>query len=237
MSESIFLRVQRVVSGSVESAIDKAEQWTSGSLARQALRDMDGAIAKARDEVDAALMRRLETEQQLGGQRKELVRLKEQARFALGEGRDDLAEAAVARQIEAERQIGRLTEALGAARIEEARLAESLASLGLRREQMEQQLDGFQSAKRAAQASPEAPPSSRSERKAQRAEAALQRAITAAGGTPPVRQEIDSAAKLAEIARLEKDAAVAERLAALRAVAERPVEAAKPRTRQKRARG
>ena len=56
MNESIFVRVQRVVSGGVESAMDIAEQLSGISLARQAMREMDAAIARTRD--DARIWRR-----------------------------------------------------------------------------------------------------------------------------------------------------------------------------------
>jgi phage shock protein A len=236
MSDSIFVRVQRVVSGGVESAVDLAEQLSGTSLARQALREMDAAIAKAGDDADEALMRRLQAGHQLDTRRKELAKLKEQARFAMGQGRDDLAEAAIARQIEVEQQIDRLAKADADARGDEARIADSIAGLRVRKNQMEEQFAAFQSAQRAAEAEAEAAQGNavRAERKARRAEEALDRAIAAAGGIAGDRTSPEGAAKVAEIARLQKEAAVAERLAALRAAAAGIADAVKkPRAKRR----
>src|SRR3954468_14761138 len=124
MAESIFVRVQKVVSGGLDSAVASAEQLSGTSLMRQAIRDMEDAIAKARDGAEAARARRLQAEHQITGARHQLATLHEQARFALGKGRDDLAEAAIARQIEIEAQIGRLDAARAEAATEERQLEE-----------------------------------------------------------------------------------------------------------------
>ena len=237
MNESIFVRVQRVVSGGVESAIDMAEQLSGTSLARQAMREMDAAIARTRDEADDAMMKRLQAEHQLATQRKNLAALTDQARFALDRKRDDLATAAVARQIEVEQHIERLVKLEADSRAEESRLAESLAALKLRKAQMEEQFEAFQAAQRAANADGEAPGrrNVRAERKAERAEEAFDRAIAAAGGLSGDRASPDAAAKVAEIQKLQKQAAVAERLASLRAAGTSPQPDTRAQARPKRA--
>jgi phage shock protein A len=218
MTESIFVRVQRVVSGGVDSAVDLAETLSGTSLMRQAVRDMHAAMARTRDEADAALTRRLQAEHQLDGHRKQLATLQEQARFALSKGRDDLAEAAVARQIDVEDQIGRIAKVASDSKAEEARLQESLAALRLRTSEMEEQLALFQEAQAAARSAGDAPGRAnvRAERMAERAVEAFDRALKAAGGVAGERARPEAAAKVAEIEALQREAAVAERLAALR---------------------
>ncbi len=219
MADSIFVRVQRVVSGGVGSALDTAERLGSASVMRQAIREMDNAIDKARSDGEAARARRLQADHQLELCRKQLATLKEQARFALGKDRVDLAEAAIARQLEVEAQIASLAKAQAEAAAEEGRLAESVGDLRLRRDQMFEELRAFEAAQRAATIEGDAPGSadSRARRRAERAEEAFERALAAAGvAGGGSRVSPESAAKVSEIEALQKEAAIAERLAALR---------------------
>jgi phage shock protein A len=218
MSDSIFVRVQRVVSGGVGSALDAAERVGGTSVMRQAIREMDAAVEKAHSEREAARTRRLQAEHHLQACRKQLATLKEQARFALGKQRLDLAEAAVGRQIDVEAQIASLTKAESEARFDEGRFGESIDSLKLRRGQMYEELRVFEATQRAASSDCEAPgsPDARVRRRAERAEEAFERALAAAGGMSGGRASPEAAAKVAELEALQKEAAIAERLAALR---------------------
>ena len=218
MAESIFVRVQRVVSGGVGSAIDAAERLSGSSVMRQAIRDMDSAIEKARVEGDSARTKRLQAAHRLQECRKQLATLKEQARFALGKDRPDLAEAAIARQLDVEAQIGSLAKAETEAGAVERRLEESAAELKLRRGQMYDELRSFEAAQRAGSVGGEGPesPDSRLQRRAERAQEAFERAMDAAGGLGAGRASPEAAAKVAELEALQKEAAIAERLAALK---------------------
>lgn len=217
MSDSIFVRVQRVVSGGVGSALDAAERLSGTSVMRQAIREMDAAVDKADSERESARARRLQADHHLQACRKQLATLKEQARFALGKQRLDLAEAAVGRQIDVEAQIASLTKAESEARADERRFGESVDALKLRRGQMYEELRAFEATQRAAASDCEAPgsPDARVQRRAERAEEAFERALAAAGGLSGGRASPDAAAKVAELEALQKEAAIAERLAAL----------------------
>jgi phage shock protein A len=184
MADSIFVRVQRVVSGGVDSAVEAAERLSAASVMRQAIRDMDGAVDKALAEGDSARARRLQAAHRLQECRKQLATLKDQARFALGKNRVDLAEAAIARQLDVEAQIASLAKAERDAAAEERRLEGKAAELKLRRGQMVDELRGFEAAQSAASTGDEAPgsPDARLQRRAERAQEALERAMEAAGG-------------------------------------------------------
>lgn len=219
MSDSIFVRVQRVVTGGVGSALDAAERIGGGtSVMRQAIRDMDCAIERARAEGEGARARRLQAAHRLQDCRKQLATLKDQARFALGKDRLDLAEAAIARQIDVETQIAALAKAETEAAAAERRLEESAAELKLRRGQMHDELRGFEAAQRAGSSGGDAPgsPDARLQRQAERAQEAFERAMDSAGGQNGGRASPEAAAKVAELEALQKEAAIAERLAALR---------------------
>ena len=213
MAESVLKRVQRVVSAGVESAVDAAESLSGGSLMREAIREVDRAIEKLAADRQGARTRRLQAEHQQQTCRDALASLEEQARFALQKGRDDLAQAAVVRQLELETQIGRLAVMREEAAEEEKALDQSLTALRQRKAQMEADLRALEAARRAATA--EAGPGARLDAKVTKAEAAFGRGISAAGGL----RGVDAAAAVDEIEELRKQQVVADRLAALREAA------------------
>ena len=75
-------------------------------------------------------------------------------RFALAEGRDDLAEAAIARQLDFEAQAEKLKAAEAEAGQDTCRLEEGLAALATRKSQMEEALASFETAQRQAACEP-----------------------------------------------------------------------------------
>jgi phage shock protein A len=152
--------------------------------------------------------------------RQRLAGLDEKARFAIGEGREDLAEAAIARQLDFEAQVERLEAVQSEAAAEAGRLEECLASLNARKAQMEEALAAFESARRDAALGGDGPrrPDRQSERRVERAEAAFDRAMGAARGAPGIAPtDPQAAAKVAELEVLQRSAIIAQRLAALRA--------------------
>lgn len=108
MADSIFVRVQRVLSVGVESAAGAAERACGGGLMREAIQQVDRSADEISDELHAAKARRDQAGCRQKGLRARLATLAEQARFAVGKGRDDLAEAALARQLDYEAEIARV---------------------------------------------------------------------------------------------------------------------------------
>lgn len=222
MAESIFVRVRRVISASIEDAVDAMERAGGSSVMREAIREVDRAIDEVRAEQEAATARKLQAMRQQRLFRDKLAALEEQARFAMAEKRDDLAEAAVSRQIDFEAQAQRLDTVQTDASSEATRLEECLVALTQRKSQMEEALAAFELAQRDAALGGEGPtrPDRQTERKVNRAEEAFDRAMAAAGGVAGVsRADAQAAAKVAEIATLQKSAAIAQRMAALRSAA------------------
>jgi phage shock protein A len=219
MAESTFMRVRRLISASIEDAVDAMERAGGPSVMREAIREVDRAIDDVRAEQEAATARRLQATRQQKMFRDKLAALGEQARFAMAENRDDLAEAAVSRQLDFEAQAERLEAVQAEAASEAARLEECLVALATRKSQMEEALAAFESAQRDAAIGGDGPrrPERCTERKVQRAEEAFDRAMTAAGGVAGAsRADAKTAAKVAELATLQKSAAIAQRMAALR---------------------
>jgi phage shock protein A len=219
MAESIFARISRVLSATVEDAVDRMEQAGGDAVMREAIREADRAIDQVKAQLEATMARRLQAvrQQRLLDQRVE--ELTGKAKFALGEGREDLAEAALSRQIDFEAQGAKLTEVQAQAQEEEKRLEDGLAALKTRKAQMEDALSAYVASKRDAALGGDGPshPERAAEKAIDAAEQAFDRAMTGAGGIGFTRADADTINRVAEIDTMQKSATVAERLAALKA--------------------
>jgi phage shock protein A len=219
MAESIFTRVGRIMSGRLEDRVDEMERSRSDSVMREAIREVDRAIDELRRQQEAAMMRRLQAERQQQTLVKTAAGLTDKAKYALGEGREDLAEGALSRQVELEEQAGKLTAVQEVAKIEEDKLEESLSSLRARKKQMEEALAAFQVAKAESGSGLEATSTvntNEREHRIENAEAAFDRAMTGGGGIGFSRGDAEAINKVAEIDTMSRRATVAERLAALK---------------------
>src|SRR5215831_10793411 len=143
MAESIFARVSRLLSATVEDAVDRMEQAGGDAVMREAIREAERAIDQVKAELESTMARRLQAVRQQKMLTERAEELTAKAKFALGEGRDDLAEAALSRQIDFEAQVKELATLQQQAREEEKRLEDGLAALGARKRQMEDALQAY----------------------------------------------------------------------------------------------
>jgi phage shock protein A len=219
MAESIFARVSRLLSATVEDAVDRMEQAGGDAVMREAIREADRAIDQVKAELESTMARRLQAARQQKMLTERAEELTAKAKFAVSEGRDDLAEAALSRQIDFETQATKLTAVQQQVREEEQRLQDGLAALNARKRQMEDALQAYLISRReAARGGDGAPRPSRSaEQKVDAAEQAFDRAMAGTGGVSFARAEADTINRVAEIDGMQKNATVAERLAALKA--------------------
>ena len=104
MAESIFARVSRLLSATVEDSVDRMEKAGGDAVMREAIREADRAIDQVKAEREATMARRLQAARQQKMFNERVEELTTKARFALSEGREDLAEAALSRQVDFEAQ-------------------------------------------------------------------------------------------------------------------------------------
>lgn len=219
MSESIFVRVKRIVSGSIYDTVDAMERAGGASVMREAIREVERVVDDVKGERDQATASRLQAVRLQGLYKERLNTLQEKAEFAIDQGREDLAEAALHRQVEFEEQIEALAKSEKDAADKERQLEECLASLTVRLEQMAEELNAFEMARVSASAEVAGSVSQerQTERRVERAEAAFDRALSGAGGAMGLsRTNMEHAAKVGEIDAMQKSAVIAERMAALR---------------------
>lgn len=215
MPEPIFIRVRRVLSASAEDAVDALERASGASVMRETIRQ----VARAQDDVrtgqEALAARVAQAKRQQGQVRARIDDLGEKARFALGKDRDDLAEAALSRLLDLEAELARLDRVQADSGEQAVRLDQCASALAQRKAQMEQALAAFEAA-RPDPAPGGGDPERREQalqRKVDRAQETFDRVMAGVGGNPADQPGDEEA----EIDALRRSAAVAERMAALRA--------------------
>jgi phage shock protein A len=221
MSENLVLRVKRLVSGSANGLVDALENAAPEMVMREAIRELDQAIDDVREELGRATASRYQSNRRLAMTKAKHEELTGKARLAVDQGRDDLAEAAIARQLDFEAQMPVLETAINDAAAKQQDLEGYLAALGGRRREMEADLAAFLAAQQAQDtdaATGSAGVAGAVERRAERAQNAFDRALNGGSGTPGMTtSDRETMAKLAELEKVVRRNSVAERLAAVKA--------------------
>ena len=221
MREGLVGRVKRLVSGSVNSVVDAVEAAAPETVMKEALREVDAAIDEVRHELGKTAADKHHAAKRLAASSGKHNDLAEKIEFAVSEGRDDLAQAAIARQLDLEAQMPILEGALRDFSEQEAELEAYIAALTARKREMEEDLDQFVAAQKEAAASSGggAGVAASPEDKATKADRAFNRVLKNASGvsgtTPADR---DTAQKLEELSRIERENRIKERLAKVKAI-------------------
>ncbi|WP_311043662.1 PspA/IM30 family protein [Rhizobium bangladeshense] len=115
-NEGILSRMGRLIAGIANAAIDKAEGVNKIAVIEQAIREIDAAAEEARTDLGKARAEEYRIQSRRDEIAEDMNALDEKIRLAVSSGRDDLAKAGVARQIDLESQIAALDKALADAR-------------------------------------------------------------------------------------------------------------------------
>lgn len=222
MSDNLISRVKRLVSGGVNNIVDAVENSTPETVMKEAIREVDSAIDQVRHELGEVIAAKHLANQRLMETNSKHEDLTGKVNVAVQEGRDDLAEAAIGRQIDLESQIPVIENAIRDAGAQEVELEQYIAALQARRREMEEELRSFEAAQKAANGNINGQnngrPNNNTERSVENAENAFGRVMSSKSGIPgadPV--ERDTASKLAELEKISRENRVHERLAAIKA--------------------
>lgn len=218
MSESIFIRVKRMVSGTVEDAVDAMERAGGTTVMREAIRELDRVVQEAKVERDSVTAKRLQAVRQQRMYKERLEEIQEKAQYAMDQGREDLAEAALHRLIDFEAQVEKLQQIEAETSEQERELEEAVASLEMRKAHLVEELKHFEAAQVEANLDANDPTSSiaSDERRVERIEAAFERAMNGAGGTTNMA-DVENTKSIAEIDMMRKQSDIEARMEALRA--------------------
>jgi phage shock protein A len=223
MSETLTSRVGRLIAGGFHTIVDAVENAGPESVMEQAIREMDSAIADVRTDLGTIEAQRHLAAKRLAEDSSRHDRLSDQAREAIAQQRDDLAQAAVERQIDLEAQMPILETRLTDLAEEKTKLEGYIIALQAKKREMREALADFRKA-REQQASPTGTATGagrqgtsvqvRGDRAAEAFDRIFQRqtGISGMSGTSDA-----TAAKLAELEEMTRKNRIAERLAQLKA--------------------
>lgn len=219
MADSLKARVGRVVAGSMHALLDRLEDLNPQAAMEQALREADGVIDEVRHELGTSSANRHLAQQQHVRLNRSHEDLREQLTQALAAGREDLARAAVARQLDIEAQIPVLETALADLARQEQELQGFTAALLAKRREMQEALAAFRQSRAAGVSAAQPPGAAGVEQRLAQVTEAFDRVYqrhTGLAGTQP-SGDVDQAARLAELEALVRDHQIAERLARIKA--------------------
>jgi phage shock protein A len=221
MSESLVLRVKRLISGSVNGVVDALETANAEVVMREAVREIERATDDVREELARTITTRHQTNRLLEHTKGKLIELTDRAKLAVDQARDDLAEAALSRQLDLEAEIPVHKAKVVELTAKQSELEGYIAGLAARQREMENDIAAFASASETAahaagSAGPGASVATKAERRADQAQQAFERAMGGSSAAGGVRPDRETSAKLHELDRLTRSSKVAERLASLK---------------------
>jgi hypothetical protein len=112
MQEGVLSRMGRLIAGIANATIDKVEDQNKIAVVEQAIREIDHAADQARTDLGKAKAEEYRVKSRKAEIGADLASLEEKLKLAIAEGRDDLAKAAIARQIDLESQVTALDRTL-----------------------------------------------------------------------------------------------------------------------------
>lgn len=206
MSENMTRRVGRLISGSINAVIDAAENVSPVIVMQESIREVEKAIAEVRHELGKLVVQQHMTQDRLKSEENKHALLQGQITVALQENREDLAEAAISRQMDIEAQVPVLKKTLEDTSAQSKELEGFIAALQAKKREMDEELKRF---KMQSEVSQEAS----SAEQVSKAEDAFNRVM---GMTTPSAKAADEA-KLAELEALTRKNRIEERLRAMKA--------------------
>jgi phage shock protein A len=222
MADSLKTRVGRMIAGGVHALIDHIEDQNPGAAMEQTLREADVVIDEVRQELGRTSANRHLAQQQHARLNDQHATLVGQIDAAMKQGREDLARAAVSRQLDIEAQIPVLETTLADFARQEAELQGYVAALLAKKREMEDALQAF----RASRAATQSPTGSQGVSSSRSAEARMgditgafdriHERQTGLSGTDSQRS-LQQAAQLKELDELVRENKIAERMARLKA--------------------
>ncbi|MEM6834407.1 MAG: PspA/IM30 family protein [Sphingomonadales bacterium] len=224
MRDTLPGRVGRIVSGGVNALVDALEGAMPETVMQESMREVDDVIADVRAELGKVIAERHLANKQLIEKSSRHGELTDQIGVALEEGREELAQAAVEKQLDIEAQTPVLEATIGDLTSTEKELEGYIEALKAKRREMETEFQALLKAKAsqpgAASASASTPGSS-ADTRAERATSAFDRMLAKNGAMGVGGIDAKREADLAELDQLARQNRVKERLAQFKSRAEK----------------
>lgn len=214
MTETLAARVTRLIVGGAHTLIEKAENLSPDAVMAQSVREIDQIIAEVRLDFGKSEATKHLTQSQIAKLNAEHAQLNEQISVAVAQGRDDLAAAAIGRQTDIEDYLPVLQKSLNEQSERAAEFENYLLALQAKKRELTQLLDDYAAAPAAVGAADNPDRQNRVDDAETAFDRALARQGTVGGSGLGVNHD---AAKLKELAELQRKQRIAERLAAIKA--------------------
>lgn len=219
MADSLKTRVGRVIAGGVHALLDKIEDLNPHAAMEQAIREADGVIDEVRHELGIVSANRHLAQQQHAKLNRSHEDLRDQIAQALAEAREDLARAAVSRQIDIEAQIPVLETTLADLARQEQELQGFTAALLAKKREMQEALADFRKSRAATESAAQPVGQSNVEQRLGKVTDAFDKIYQRQTGLDGTQRagSLDQAARLSELEAMVRDHKIAERLAQIKA--------------------
>lgn len=220
MADSLRNRVSQIVVGSVHALLDKIEDQAPEAMMEQAIRKVDSVIDEVRQELGIVTANRHLAQRQHAELNRRHLELSTSAEEAIRLQRDDLARAAVTKQLDVEAQMPIVEGNLQDLAHQEKELSGYVDALMGKKREMEEQLSSYR-ASRARAASPVgiSPATNSARTKVEDASATFGKIFERQTGISvgSHRLSVEQAARLKELDDLVHTKKVEERLAQIKA--------------------
>ena len=223
MKDTISNRIRRIITGTASSIVTKIEGLAPEVVLEQAVAEVDGALDEVKAELGRTTAQKYHVSKAMTKLNEEHSRIEEQTGEAHKQGRKDLVETAISRQIDIEDQLPALESQLSELGRQEAELNQAIAGLVAKRNEMEDELHDYKTSQKEAAAAGATEsgtgisPTGSATGKPDKAERAFTRVLQDATGVrrTAIKAGSDESAKLVELAHLNKKARIEARLKAL----------------------
>ena len=220
MSETLSRRVGRLVSGGFHALIDAAENLAPEAVMNENIREIERAVDEVRAELGKVLAQKHLAAKKMADESNRHEAIDANLQTAVDAGRDDLAEAGIAEQMDIEARLPILENTIADCAAQEKELEGFIAALQAKKREMQQQLQDWHAAQQSMGTGKTAGGNgsdlNRIARDAEKSGNAFDRVM---GRQNAVHSSTDAAqlAKLKELEDLSRNNRIAERLAALKA--------------------
>ena len=220
MSETLSRRVGRLVSGGFHALIDAAENLAPEAVMNESIREIERAVDEVRAELGKVLAQKHLAAKKMADESNRHEAIDANLQAAIDAGRDDLAEAGIAEQMDIEARLPILENTIADCAAQEKELEGFIAALQAKKREMQQQLQDWRAAQQSMGTGKTAGGNgsdlNRIARDAEKSGNAFDRVM---GRQNSVHSSTDAAqlAKLKELEDLSRNNRIAERLAALKA--------------------
>ncbi|HHK6005053.1 TPA: PspA/IM30 family protein [Neisseria subflava] len=220
MSETLSRRVGRLVSGGFHALIDAAENLAPEAVMNESIREIERAVDEVRAELGKVLAQKHLAAKKMADESNRHEAIDANLQAAVDAGRDDLAEAGIAEQMDIEARLPILENTIADCAAQEKELEGFIAALQAKKREMQQQLQDWRAAQQSMGTGKTAGGNgsdlNRIARDAEKSGNAFDRVM---GRQNSVHSSTDAAqlAKLKELEDLSRNNRISERLAALKA--------------------